>query len=90
MPETVLARALNAQMAKFLEVDVALGLTFAHIATNATKDPHKRERNTLNAQKALASVLKYKSRTRLDTARAILIESKVDRLKTALKNLHSQ
>ena len=81
-----LFRSLDQKMAQFLEIDLAIGLTFAAIALES-QNLERRQRNKAHARKAFEVITAFLPRTKLnaDTARRLI--AGLDRLRTALQNL---
>ena len=86
--QSALARDLTLEMTKFLNVDLALGLTFATAALGAPgNQPKRRERNRINAQKALDAVVRHRHRANLPPDESAQIDIKINRLRLALERL---
>jgi len=84
---SALGRALNVQMTKFLNADLALGLTFAAAAMAAGNQSSRKERNRTNAQKALDAVVKHRHQANLNSDDSAQIETKINRLRIAIQKL---
>ena len=87
LKQSALGRALSLQMSKFLNADLALGLTFAAAAMAAGKQPKRRERNRTHAQNALDAVVKHRRRANLNSDDSAQIETKINRLRSAIEKL---
>ena len=74
-------------MVQFLNADLDLGLTFAAAATGAGAQTNRRDRNRINAQKALEAVVKLRLRANLDPDESAQIDTKIKRLRSALEKL---
>jgi len=70
-----------------LMTDSRVGLTFAHLASEAAAGSEKRIRNQANARKAYDAVLSISSKTSLSAMESRELAEGLDRLKSALEAL---
>jgi hypothetical protein len=85
----LLAAQLEQKRFKLMSIDLDTALTLATIAAGASH-PRRRKRNESNARRALDAVLKLLNKSNLpDTERAI-IEEKLAKVRSALKQIPSR
>ena len=85
--EVWLREAAQSTGVEFLKTELALGLTFSHIALAAYEDPHKRLRNREYARTAYKTILRFLPLATLALTEAQQLEANLGELRINLAQL---
>jgi hypothetical protein len=80
-------KSINQRRLEFLNIDLDLALTMAHIAISADNNPEKRNRNQRNARHAYDEVLRLRSKTEINARENEQLNRKLMELQTLLLDL---